>query len=94
MAEFLGLQPEEVQAKYEKIIDLLEENGMLIAPYSEKAEKNLFAMRILNPKNIRIFYVYIGSSEIYGIHAYEKKTAKIPDRELAQARKIMKIFDK
>ena len=49
-------------------------------------------MRILNPKNIRIFYVYIGNNEIYGIHAYEKKTAKIPDRELALARKIMKMM--
>ena len=65
---------------------------MLIAPYAEKVKKNLFAMRILNPKNIRIFYVYIGNNEIYGIHAYEKKTAKIPDRELELARKIMKMM--
>lgn len=92
VAEFIEAQPEEVQVKYEKIIDLLEEKGFLVSPYGEKVENGLFAIRVTNPKNIRIFYVYMRDDEIYGIHAYEKKSQKIPDRELNLARKIMKLM--
>ena len=90
VTEFLESQPESVQVKYERIIDLLEEKGRLISPYAEKVEKGLFAIRILKPKNIRVFYVYMTGDEVYGIHAYEKKSQKIPVKELNLARKILK----
>jgi phage-related protein len=92
VTDFFEQQPEDVQVKYEKIIDLLEEKGFLISPYGEKVEKDLFAIRITNPKNIRVFYVYMKNDEAYGIHAYEKKSQKIPDRELNLARKIIKLM--
>ena len=90
VTEFMVSQPESVQVKYERIIDLLEEKGRLISPYAEKVEKDLFAIRILKPKNVRIFYVYMKGDEIYGIHAYEKKSQKIPAKELNLARQILK----
>lgn len=92
VTEFFESMPEAVQAEYEKIIDLLEERGALVAPYGEKVEKGLFAIRVPRPRNIRVFYVYMAGDEIYGIHAYEKKSRKIPDKELRLARKIMKMM--
>lgn len=92
VTEFFGRLPEEVQVKYEKIIDLLEEKGTLVSPYGEKVEKDLFAIRILRPKNVRVFYVYMKDDEIYGIHAYEKKSREIPDKELELARKIIRMM--
>jgi phage-related protein len=90
VADFIQSQPESIQVKYERIIDVLEGKGYLVSPYAEKVEQNLFAIRILNPKNIRIFYVYMKGDEVYGIHAYEKKSQKIPSKELSLARKILK----
>jgi len=88
--KFMESQPESVQVKYERLIDILEEKGHLVQPYAEKVEKDLFAIRITKPKNVRIFYIYIKGDEIYGIHAYEKKSRKIPNKELNTARKILK----
>ena len=92
VTEFFETLPEEVQMEYEKIIGLLEEKGTLVSPYGEKVEKGLFAIRILRHKNVRVFYGYMKDDEIYGIHAYEKKSRKIPTKELKQARKIMKMM--
>ncbi|MCI5148221.1 MAG: hypothetical protein D3916_02260 [Candidatus Electrothrix sp. MAN1_4] len=47
VTEFLEAQPESVQVKYERIIDLLEEKGRLISPYAEKVEKNLLSVPFL-----------------------------------------------
>jgi phage-related protein len=92
VSTFLEGQPEEVQAKYEKIVDILEANGFLVSPYGEKVESGLFAIRITTPNNIRIFYAYMKDDEIYGIHAYEKKSQKIPGKELDYARRIMRMM--
>jgi phage-related protein len=89
VTNFIESQSESVQVKYEKLIDILEEKGYLAQPYAEKVDKDLFAIRITKPKNVRIFYIYMKGDEIYGIHAYEKKSRKIPNRELNKARKIL-----
>ena len=90
--EFIGLQNGEVIAQYAAIIEKLVEHGRLEYPEAEKVEKDLFAIRILTPVNARIFYVYYGVKHIIGIHAYEKKTRKIPEKELKYARRILKII--
>lgn len=77
---------------YGKIINVLEEIGFLVFSYAEKVEKELFAIRLTGLKNIRVFYMYFKDNHIYGIHAYEKKTRKIPDGELKKARKILKLL--
>ena len=92
VADFIELQPEAVQIEYGKIINVLEEMGFLVFPYAEKVEKELFAIRLTGLKNIRVFYMYFKDNHIYGIHAYEKKTRKIPDGELKKARKILKLL--
>ena len=86
---FLQEQPGELVAEYEALIELLEEHGRLVTPFAEKVEPGLFAIRLRSTRNVRVFYVYADADVVYGIHAYEKKTRKIPRHELQRARKIM-----
>ncbi|MBT3288408.1 MAG: type II toxin-antitoxin system RelE/ParE family toxin [Victivallales bacterium] len=90
VAGFFDVQPDEVIAEYGAIVGLLEEHGRLISPYGEKVQAGLFAIRLTRSRNVRVFYVYMTGDEIYGIHAYEKKSRKIPQREIDKARKIMR----
>lgn len=90
VADFFDAQPDAVIAEYGAIIELLEEHGRLISPYAEKVEPGLFAIRLTRSRNIRVFYVYVADDEIYGIHAYEKKSRRTPRHELDKARKIVR----
>ena len=90
VADFFDEQPDEVVAEYAAIVRLLEEHGRLVSPYGEKVEPSLFAIRLTRSRNIRVFYVYVADDEVYGIHAYEKKSRKIPQHELNKARKIIR----
>lgn len=88
--EFMDEQPQPVRAEYERIIDTLEKDGFLARPHGEKVEPGLFAMRIMSGGNVRVFYVYDDGVNVYGIHAYEKKSRTIPYHELVRARRMMR----
>lgn len=92
--EFKAAMPLDARAEYELIVRKLETDGYLTAPYGEKVEKGLFAVRIMQAANERVFYVYGLGSNLYGIHAYEKKTAKIPLNELKQARRKKAMLER
>lgn len=76
------------------IVDKLETAGRLEMPFAEKVEDSLFAIRVISAGNIRVFYTYGEGDRIYGIRAYVKKTKSIPQKELDQARKILKLMRK
>ncbi len=89
--EFIEEQEPEVKAEYRAIVAELEHEGRLSMPKAEKLEgENLFAIRVIDTANIRVFYIYGSADRIYGIHAYVKKTRKIPLNEIKYARKIAK----
>jgi len=91
--EFMQKQAKEIRLEYFLILNMLEENGRLSMPYGEKLSgKDLFAIRIIRSGNVRIFYTYGVNDDIYGLHAYVKKTQKIPKKELKQAEKILKLL--
>ena len=92
MADFLRTQPDEVLAEYEALVELLEDRGRLVSPFAEKVEPGLFAIRPRHTRNVRVFYVYVGEDAIHGIHAYEKRSQKIPKRELDRARRTMRAL--
>jgi len=88
---FLRDQPGAVKQELNGLIWKLEEDGYLNMPHAEKIEgENMFAIRVIQTGNIRIFYVYGSYDIIYGIHGYVKKTEQIPENELNHARKILK----
>ncbi len=78
--DFMRDKDGDIKQELNGIVWRLEMNGTLEAPFGEKiAGENLFAIRVIQAGNIRVFYVYgKNSNMIYGIHAYEKKTEDIP----------------
>ena len=90
--DFIDSQAGEIKAEYELIVNRLQEAGRLSMPFGEKVENKLFAIRVIRAGNIRVFYAYGKEDRIYGLYGYVKKTKTIPQRELKQARKILKIL--
>ena len=52
----------------------------------------MFAIRVVQAGNIRVFYVYGSNDLVWGIHGYVKKTESIPENELKQARRVLKLL--
>lgn len=93
--DFMREQSGEVKEELNGIIWRLEIEGALAMPYGEKISgRNLFAIRVIQAGNIRVFYVYGIGNLIYGIHAYEKKTQQIPEAELEQANRMIKLLQR
>lgn len=89
--DFMRDQSGDAKQELNGIICKLEAAGVLEMPYGEKLdEKNLFAIRVIQAANIRIFYVYGMRDYIFGIHGYVKKTQYIPEKEKKQARMVLK----
>ena len=91
--DFMRDQPGDVKQELNGIIWKLEAEGALSMPYAEKLEgENLFAIRVIQAGNIRVFYVYGVADLVFGIHAYTKKTMQIPDSERRKAEKMVKLL--
>ena len=89
--DFMRDQPGEVKQELNGIIWKLETEGALSMPYGEKLEdENLFAIRVIQAANVRIFYAYGLRNFVFGLHGYVKKTQDIPAKEKDQARKALK----
>lgn len=89
VTEFIEAQTEDVQTEYREIVGKLETEGRLVMPFGEKVEgENLFAIRVIQAGNIRVFYVYGNGDRVYGIYGYVKKTQAIPSHELKHAKRI------
>jgi len=80
------------QRKYFVARQVLQDLGYLRKPEGEKVsgEDNLFAITIHAPGNERVFYCYDDGTTIFMLHAYAKRTAKIPLREKAAALAVRK----
>ncbi|MCP4102964.1 MAG: hypothetical protein GY750_16330 [Lentisphaerae bacterium] len=89
---FIADVPFDVKVEYDLTVEKLEAHGRLTRPFGEKVDGTLFAIRIIQTANIRVFYVYGYSDNIYGIHAYHKKSQKIPLKEKKQAEKKIKLL--
>lgn len=94
--DFMREQPGDVKQELNGIIFMLEIDGSLSMPYGEKirGEEQLFAIRVIQAANIRIFYVYGLDDIVFGIHGYVKKTEDIPAKEMNQAKKTLKLLIK
>ncbi|MBQ2625038.1 MAG: type II toxin-antitoxin system RelE/ParE family toxin [Kiritimatiellae bacterium] len=75
------------QRKYALAKQKLALDGYLRYPLAEKVIgfENLFAIRILADGNERMFYFYAIEDIVAIVHAYRKKTKKIPAAELEKA---------
>ncbi|OGE08123.1 hypothetical protein A3A60_04370 [Candidatus Curtissbacteria bacterium RIFCSPLOWO2_01_FULL_42_26] len=83
--EFMEEQSEEVYTRILRSIKLLRDGGpFLRPPDAKKIDRNLYELRIRGKESIRIFYTKTSEGYIL-LHAFKKKTQKIPRRELKLA---------
>lgn len=85
LEDFINKLDKPVISKTLRTIDLLEKFGRdLGLPHSKKVSARLFELRIHGAQNVRIFYTF-HKSKIFLLHAFIKKSQKIPQRELNNA---------
>ena len=89
-----SLMNTEERAEFNRLVQLLEENGRLSYPFAEKVEgeDNLFAIRIRKGGNFREFYAYDDGTAVWLLNGYEKKTSSIPRAELRQAKRLKRKY--
>ncbi len=88
--EFMEEQSEEIYARILRSIKLLREGGpFLKPPDAKKIDKNLHELRIRGKEAVRIFYTKTDQGFLL-LHAFKKKTQKIPRKELKLAIDRMK----
>ena len=81
--DFMRDQSGNVKQELNNIVWRLETEGALVMPYGDKISgEDLFAIRIIQAGNIRVFYVYGIADYIFGIHAYTKKNASNPGKRV------------
>lgn len=88
--EFMDEQNEEVYTRILRSIKLLRDGGPFLRPPDvKKIDKNLYELRIRGKEAIRIFYTKTDQGYLL-LHAFKKKTQKIPMKELKLAVDRMK----
>ena len=91
-AELLAL-PEDMQARFLRIADLLEQFGphQVGMPYVRPLVDKLWELRLTGKAGIgRAIYVAASAQRLIVLHAFVKKTQKTPRRALALARARLK----
>ena len=88
--EFAATLGKVANRKYHTYVFALGQYGRLDYPMAEKVSGhvNLFALRIKSEGKERFFYCYDDGDRIYVLCGYEKRTDRIPERELARAIEI------
>jgi phage-related protein len=72
----------QIQARVLRYLELLEKYGnKLEMPYSKSLHGNLFELRIMGNKQIRIIYCFHRNT-IFLLNIFIKKTNKIPKKEI------------
>lgn len=87
--DFFSKQPDECQAEYLSIVESLERDGFLVEPYGKKIDTDLFEIRIRRGRQVRVIYFYYMGDLIFGVHAFVKKSQKIPSKDLNYARVVV-----
>lgn len=80
-------------AKTLRTLDLLEKFGSKLGmPHSKKIDTNLFELRMRGKREIRIIYCFRKNSIII-LHAFIKKTQKVPKKHIDLAKKRANSVD-
>jgi phage-related protein len=85
--QYLKDMPEKDRAKILKYIEFLRaHNGVLDEPYTKHIRDKIRELRVdfSNNRHRIFFFAFIGKNIIL-LHAFLKKTAKTPDREITKA---------
>ncbi len=87
---FIRSLDEDIRVDIGDLIKLLVENGNLIEmPDSKSLGKGLFELRLRRKLKVRILYIF-HNNKAYILHAFIKKTWKIPLGDIRYARHVQK----
>ncbi len=84
----LQSQPKEIKAKFERIVHLIEYNGLenVHEPYIKHLEGKLWEMRLKGKNTIaRALYVTAVGKRVIVVRVFVKKSQKTPRREIQTA---------
>ena len=82
---FLKSLDDDLATKVFGLLEILDELGVHLGPPKlKKITREIYELRIIGKISIRILCSFFGN-EIYILHAFIKKTQKIPRKELAKA---------
>lgn len=88
--DFIEEQDKSTQTKIAHSVRLLVDYGPFLKPPDiKKLQDKLYELRIPGKSAIRIFYTLTGG-EYYLLHAFKKKSKKLPSKELKVALDRMK----
>ncbi|PIU03437.1 type II toxin-antitoxin system RelE/ParE family toxin [Candidatus Shapirobacteria bacterium CG08_land_8_20_14_0_20_39_18] len=91
--EFIDVQNSMIQGKYAGMVDFLSEYGpFLIEKYTKKIQSNLYELRITGKEQIRVLYTVV-DKDIILLHAFKKKTQKVPRQEIELADSRRKLLN-
>ena len=92
--DFIQQMDKKSRAKVWRYIELLEKEGPdLLRPYADYVKEKIRELRIkISSGNIRIFYFFFLKRNIILLHAFKKKTQKLPETEIEHAKKNMLDF--
>lgn len=94
--EFLDSLDEKMQAKFLRILALLEINGSkLREPYSKPLGDGIFEIRVQQAnQHSRTLYFFFSGKQIVLTNGFMKKTQKTPPAEIAIAKKYRTEYQK
>ena len=92
--EFIDSRKERDQAKVFSWLSLLEDRGPnLPRPYADLLEDGIHELRVrLSGDQIRILYFFCYRDFIILTHAFAKRTDRVPQSEIVQARRYREDF--
>lgn len=89
---FIETLQKPARAKWLRTITLLAQYGNNLGmPHTRRLTSNLSELRIRGTEEVRAFFTCIGE-KIFIIHAFMKKTQKIPSREIEIAQKRLQLL--
>ena len=94
--DFVRRQDRSTVSKAGRLIDMLGKYGPNLGmPYSRYLGDGLYELRIKAKNEVRIFYMCLTLQKVVVIlHAFNKRTQKLPQKELLLARKRQKNWTK
>ncbi|MFH1258984.1 MAG: type II toxin-antitoxin system RelE/ParE family toxin [Elusimicrobiota bacterium] len=89
--DFIQELDKKARAKIWRHLDLLAKEGPnLLRPYADHVRGKIKELRIkTGAGNIRIFYFFFIERTIILLHAFKKKTQKLPENEIGHAERNM-----
>jgi phage-related protein len=90
--EFIDAQDSATRTKFVKLLELLQVYGPeLMMPYARYLRGGIYELRIRGKNEVRVFYLCITKQHsVVLLHAFKKRTQKMPAKEFAVAQKRQK----